>query len=191
MGWGKLGLGIFLFSRASFGALAIDAGVYATHLEDRFYVPDEFRPKVSHVTGMLRLRPMFSLGKGFFFEPALGILLPWHSGADGNVKVFTSHFDLGLGIPIFSFLGLRLGPGLQWTGIVSSGAAIELNNGSATSTSTFYTPGKFASTYLLTVQGALVIKIKRVSINFECYVTDVASRLRRAIDGAVMLGVQL
>jgi len=189
MGWGKLVLGAMLFTRALFGAFAIDAGVYATHLEDRFYVANENRSKVSHFTGMLRLRPMISLGKNWYFEPALGILLPWHASVDGSAKVFTSHFDLGLTVPIFSFLALRVGPGVQWTGILSKGEVIEQNNGNGTSD--FYMPGRFSSGYLFTVQGALVIKVKRISVSFEAYVSNVVNRLRRTIDGAVMLGVTL
>jgi len=192
MGWGKWGIVLFFFCRGAWGALALDVGAYATHLEDRFYVPEEFRPKVSHLSGFLRLRPILSLGRRWAFEPALGLLLPWRSGADGNVKLFTAHFDLGLSFRPFSFISLRVGPGVQWIGILSSGQAVELNNGSASNTSTFYTPGKFGSGFLFTVQGALAVHFSsRLSLSFELYVANASNSLRRAVDGLVAVGFVL
>ncbi len=192
MGGGKYLVLGFLIARVSWAAVALDLGVYATHLEDRFYLPQEFRTKGSHVTGLFRLRSNFGLGRSWRIEPSLGFLFPWHGGADGNVKNFTAHFDLGISRPLLSFLILRAGPGVEWMGISSSGEAVELNNGGADQTRTFYTPGKFSWGYLFTLNGALVIQFSdRISLSFEMYFLDVASQLRRSIDGVVALGVKI
>lgn len=172
------------------GGVAVDLGAYGTNLEQRFSVAKEYQSQVSAISAFFRIRPRLHLGKGIFFEPALGFLVPWRSGADGNTKTFTGHLDLAVHFPLFSFLGIRLGPGLQSVATVSSGEAVTLNNG--TSTSTFYTPGRFSNSLLLTVQGGLVINFsQRICLMLETYVPEVANRARRRFHGVATLGYTL
>jgi hypothetical protein len=169
---------------------ALDAGFYAQNLYDRVTVAEADKSLVSHFAALLRVRRGFHLGKSFFFEPALSTVLPWYSGVDGSVKTFTFHTDLVFLVPIFSFLRLRAGPGIEWAVTVSSAQAIELNNG--TGTSTFYTPGGIRAALTATVRGGLEIKFsRRFSLGADLFVQSAASDARRTIQAAATFGVYL
>lgn len=168
----------------------VDAGVYGTNLRERFASSANDDGLISTLSGVARLRRGFHLGKGFFFEPSAGALVPWRSGADGSTKTFTFPIGLGFSVPVFSFLRFRGGPGVQWLLATSSGGPVTLNNG--TSTSTFYTPSRVASLLLFSVDAGLEILLsKKLSLSFDSYWTAVASDRLRRLHGSVCLGWNL
>lgn len=167
----------------------LEAGAYTYNLRDRFSVPEEYKSKVSAVKGYLRLHPGFSLGKGWYFEPSFGTMLPTRNGVDGSSSAFDSHFAFQLAIPLFSFLRFRIGPGVEWCWFLSKEEAVPLNNGSSTSTSTFYTPGRSTHVFLFTATGGLSIRLhNRWSIFLDVYVPEVLSKTRRNYNASATVG---
>lgn len=177
---------------ASKGAnyFALDAGLFSNNVVGKAQALEEDQTQVSHYSFYARLRRGFHLGKNFFFEPALGTLVPWYTGVDGNTKQFTFHTDVPFSIPIFSFLKLRMGPGLEWQWIVTKAETISLNNG--TSTSDFYIPGGNRLIILMTVQAGLEIRFSQhICLNGDVTVLSVASKERRSYQVSLGLGVYL
>lgn len=170
--------------------LALDAGLFANNVVGRANALAVDKPEVSHFSVYVRLRRGLHLGKGFYFEPAFSTLIPWYSGVDGSTKQFTFHTDFPLLVPVFSFLHLRLGPGLEWQLLTSSGASIVLDNG--TSTETFYTPAGVRLIALATVGLGLGIRLSRkIGLNVDVTVLSVASPTRRSYQASAGLGVYL
>lgn len=187
-----IALTLLLFSPVVSAATSLDLGAYGSNLFQRFSAPDGLASEVSSLSGFVRLRQGIGLGKDFFLEPAVGLLLPWRTGADGNVKVFTAHFDLPLLVPLFSFLAFRAGPGLQWTAFLSTPQEVSLNNGSATNLSTFHMPGRFRSLLAFIAEAGFIIRFSpKVALNLDAYVPNIASQDRRRLHGAITLGVTL
>ncbi|MBI4404464.1 MAG: hypothetical protein HY537_09900 [Deltaproteobacteria bacterium] len=169
---------------------ALDAGIYLPSLEQRFSAPTGYKNSTGPLSGFLRLRRGFHLGKQYFLEPSLGVLLPWRTSYDGSSKTFTTQFDLDLTLPVFVFLRARTGPGLQWQLFVPSGETVRLNNG--TDYSYFFTPAKAVSTWVLTwLVGFEVRFSSSFSLNLDAIVLDLASRQRRNYEGVVSVGVVL
>jgi len=187
-------VGWSLFAQAATNAggsfFAIDGGAYVDNIGQRLEAPTGYAQQVSRFSGFLRFRPGVHLGNRFYLEPSLGLLLPWRTGNDGGSKIFTFQTSLDFGIPLASFLEFRVGPGLHSLLFLSSAQAIELNNG--TSTSTFYQPGAVSLAFNLTAQAGFSIYFTRsVCLNLDGYVLAVASRSRRTFNAAASLGVHL
>jgi len=93
-------------------------------------------------------------------------------------------------LPVFSFLNVRSGPGLQTQLMTSNGETIQLNNG--TSTSNFFMPSGSSTSYQFTVQMGIEIRLhKRVSINLDAIILAIADSTRRDVNGALTLGYTL
>lgn len=179
-----------VFAEPQKRSLHVDMGGYLTHLTQRLEAPAGFENKVSSISGYLRLRGVLPIGKKWEWEPAVGTLLPWTSGVDGNEKKFSTHFDLTFSYPLTRWLRFRLGPGVQWLFSFSDGGSVVLNNG--TSTSTFYTPAYPSHSFVLTAQSGLSLLLgSRVSLTIEMYGSGLLDRLRRNFDVAATLGWRL
>lgn len=177
---------------ASSGAnfFALDAGLFSNNVVGRANALEEDKTVVSHYSIYARLRRGFHLGKGFYLEPAFSTLFPWYSGIDGNSKLFTFHTDLPLLVPIFKWLRLRAGPGLEWQWILSSFSTVELGNG--TETSEFYVPGGSRLVLLATVGAGLELKFsRRFCANVDVTALSVASSTRRTFQVAIGMGIYL
>jgi hypothetical protein len=171
-------------------SLHVDLGTYLTHLTQRLGAPAGFEDKVSSVSGYVRLRGVLPVGKKWKWEPAIGTLFPWKSGVDGNEKKVTTHLDLTFSYPLTQWLRFRIGPGVQWLFSFSDGGAVDLNNG--TSTSTFYTPAYSSHSFVTTAQSGLSFSLSsRASLNIEVYGSGLLDRLRRNFDVAATLGWRL
>ena len=169
---------------------SVGVGLYGSNLEQRVTVPREYQNKVSEITGHLRVSRAFPFRTRFAFRPTLGALAPWRSGEDGSPKTFTFLGSLLFGWRAFSFLELRLGPGLQYLLMTSRAETLTLNNG--TGTSPFHTPGRTSHAFLAVVQGGLAISVYRNwTFHLESVVTDLASRSRRRYHGIVAVGIPL
>ncbi len=168
---------------------ALDLGVYGDNLAQRFSAPEGYGNQVSVLSGLLRLRPSLPVASSVYFEPSLGFLLPWRSGADGFAKVLTSllALDMAFGTPVFKW---RVGTAVRWSLTLSRSEAVELNN--ATSTSVFYLPGGGSSIFLLLVETAVEVRVASgISLGAEIWLSEVASRARRRLSGAFYVGVTL
>lgn len=140
--------------------------------------------------GFFRARPGFHLGKAFYFEPSFGLVLPWKSGLDGSVKSFVFQGGLDLGIPLFSFLKFRLGPGLLGIWNASKGKTVKLSNG--TGTSDFFNPNLTVIQFLYTVDGGLGVRFSNhISLHLDAYVMNIANRSKRSFNGAATVGIIL
>ncbi len=179
-----------LGARSGANFLALDVGLFSNNIVGRANAIEADQSVVSHYSIYARLRRGFSIGKGFYIEPALSTLIPWYSGVDGNSKLFTFHTDFPLLVPVFSWLRLRAGPGIEWQWIVTSAATIDLSNG--TGTSDFYVPGGTRTVILATVQLGLEIKFsKKVCANADLTVLSIASSTRRSYQASLGLGIYL
>lgn len=168
----------------------VDLGAIGTRIQERGDVPTEYRHLVGSMSGLLRLRGSFPIGRKWVWEPSLGVALPWKSGPDGATHKFTNHIDLTFSYPVFPWLRTRIGPGIQWLLSFSDGGEVVLNNG--TSTSSFYTPGYISQSFILTVQAGFgIIMTSKLSLNLELYSSGILDRLRRNFDLAVTLGWRL
>jgi hypothetical protein len=169
--------------------VSVDAGAFMTNIKERFSAPSGMGGELSTLTGYLRVRPLLSLGKSFYFEPALGTALPWRSGADGSAKAFSTHFELMLAKEIKKFR-VRLGPGLFWGLHLSSSEEVGLNNGMGEST--FYTPGRSTNVFLITLNAGLGVWLwEKLSLNLDVFTLQPFSSTRRRFNGALTLGIKL
>lgn len=167
-----------------------EAGAYAYNLKARINAPAGFASKVSSVSGFLRFHPGFSLGKGWHFEPSFGTMFPLRNGIDGSSSTFDSHLGLQLGIPLFSFLRFRIGPGIQWVWLLSKEQTVTLDNGNGESD--FYTPSRSTHVFLFTAMGGFSIRLhQRWSIFLDVYVPEVLSKTRREYHASATLGFKL
>lgn len=174
------------------GFYGIDAGVYCTNAHQRLTLSSSLATEASSLLGYLRLKSGISLGKEFFIEPSLLFTLPWRKGADGSAKVFYGHFALDLAVPLFSFLAVRLGPGIHSTFLLSSDEDVSLQNGSSSSFSTFHVPGAALFTMSFAFQAALQIKFSRsISMHLDVYAMNPLNSSRRNFDAAAGLGILL
>ncbi len=167
----------------------LDLGLYGDNLAQRFSTAEGYGNQVSTLSGMLRFRPSVPVASSVSFEPSLGLLVPWRNGADGFAKTLTSWLglDFALGTAGFKW---RFGTALQWKLLMTKSQAVELNN--ATSTSIFYLPGGTASAFLFLVETGIEVQIaKGVSLGAEAWFSEVASRARRRIHGALYMGITL
>jgi len=172
------------------GYFAIDAGMFGTNLAQRFGAPAGYGSEVSSLTGFLRFRKGFSLGKRFYFEPSLALALPWRTNVDGSTMIFPIQFDLDVSVPIFSFLAIRLGPGIYSQLVYGSGGVVQLNNGD--SFANFAAPSGLSMSFTFTTEiGLEILLFHHVSLNFDAYVLAIASQARRTYQGAISLGVKL
>lgn len=169
---------------------ALDAGFFSNNVVGRANALEADQTQVSHYSIYARLRRGFHLGKNFYWEPAFDTQVPWYSGVDGSTKLFTFHTDLPFLIPVFSFLKLRAGPGVEWQLITSSASVINLGNGTATQD--FYTPGGMRVALLGTVRLGMEIRFsRRICFNADVTVLSVASKTRRSYQAALGLGIYL
>jgi hypothetical protein len=168
---------------------SIDLGAYSANTQSYFSRPADSGQETS-VSGFLRVRHGFSLGKRFTFEPSFGALLPWKSGVDGFSKLFTFHLGLDFGVPVFSFLKWRLGPGIQFLVFAQGGSEVPLNNG--TGTSTFYVPGTWRVGFLGIVETGIEAALtKNISLGLDIFIVDIASSARRRVNSALTVGIVL
>lgn len=183
-------LGILLCCPSQASHFSLDVGAYADNLAQRVNVPAGYASQVSTLTGLVRARPLFSIGHSLSFEPSFALLVPWRSGSDGFAKVITSFTSLDFGISPFSWLKWRLGTALQWNWTLTQPSAVDLNNG--TSTSTFYLPGGTSSSFVLLVETGLEFHLTAsLSFGVDVWVSQVANATRRRFNGMVYFGVQL
>lgn len=175
-------------SRRHTNSLSLDGGLYVDNLRKR---SQTFEPGLtSTASGFLRLRPAFSLGKEWYFEPGVGMVIPWRTGYDGTTRVYTFHLDLDVRIPLFSFVDLRIGPGIHWVRMTSVGETVSLNNGNGYSS--FYLPSGHSDAFLMTVQGGLYFPLyKSWSLSLETTVLEIADGQGRDFNFAALLGFTL
>ncbi|MCB0406392.1 MAG: hypothetical protein KDD51_16540, partial [Bdellovibrionales bacterium] len=140
--------------------------------------------------GFARLRKGWKLSNTFLFEPALGLRVPWRSGADGTVLIFTFQAEANLGWQITNFVKLRIGPGVQWDMTVGFGETVTLNNGA--STSDFYAPAGFSHSFTPSGNLGLEFSFSRsITLNLDTFVLNPISNSRRRFNGAVTIGFKL
>ncbi len=169
---------------------ALDLGVYADNLSQRISAPGGFTSQVSTMTGLLRARPIVEVAKGVSFEPGVAVLVPWRNGANGFSKTITSFYTFDFGWNLFSRLNWRFGTGLQWDATLTQPQAVDLNNG--TGTSTFFIPGGSSHSFQLLVETGLEFSItKSISFGAEAWISEVASNQRRRFAASLFLGVYL
>jgi hypothetical protein len=170
--------------------LAIDAGFFANNFSGRVSAQAVDESKVSHFSAYLRLRGGIHIGRNVHWEPAVGTVLPWFNGNDGLTKIYTFHTDAPFLIPIFSFLKLRFGPGIEWQVVSSEASVVELGNGTAKDD--FYVPEGSSTVALLTVRTGLEIRLsRRLCVNTDVSILSFANPLRRTVQLALGLGVYL
>lgn len=170
----------------------LDFGGYVDNIEQRFKAPAGYASEVSNLSGFTRIRYGIALGKDWYLEPQLTLLLPWRTSADGSTRTFVTHFDLDLSVPLFSFLSFRAGSGIYNTLVWGSGASVQLNNGSATSTSTFYAPDAILVSFALSAHAGLQFNLSdHWFFNIDAYGLQIMSAARRSIHGAVSIGFSL
>ena len=182
---------VFSFAErgSSKGGVFLEPGAYVTQIGERLDAASGKEGTVSTLSGFVRLRTSASLGKNWFFDPALGTMLPWRSGVDGSVKTFMTHLNLDLAKQ-WRWFKVRMGPGIFWQWMRSSEEAVSLNNG--TGTSTFYTPGRSESVFLVTANAGLSFRLSpRIFLNTDVYVLQVFSSARRGFNGTITLGWRL
>lgn len=206
MGWGhKLWAGARRYSVMSVAVLslmsselsaagasffALDAGPYVTQVDRRLAAVPGYAGRVSTLAAFLRARRGVSLSTSWNWEPSLGMLLPWRSGADGFAKTFMIQASLPIGYSPWSWLHFRAGPGVLWRLTLTNSEAVSLNNGNGTST--FYIPGGSKSVVLLTVDAGLELRVSQtVSLNFDVWVSEIANTQRRTFNAAMTLGFYL
>ena len=152
--------------------------------------PAGFNTQVSTLSGIARLRPIFSLGPGCTFEPSYALVLPWRSGSDGTAKVLTSVAGLDFGFSPWHWLKWRVGPGVESNWIFTQASAVELNNG--TGTTAFYLPGGTSSSWELLVETGIELSFfQSISLGMEIWVAQALGASRRRFNGAIYLGVRL
>ncbi|MCB0417251.1 MAG: hypothetical protein H6617_08880 [Bdellovibrionaceae bacterium] len=170
--------------------LSLDLGVLGLSIDKRFTVNPENAALASSIAGFVRLRKGWKLSNSFLLEPALGLRVPWRSGADGTVMMFTFQAELSLGWQISNFIKLRVGPGLQWDMTVGFGETVTLNNGA--STSDFYAPAGFSHSFTPTGNVGLEFSFTRsVTLNFDTFVLNPIVSSRRRFNGAITIGFKL
>lgn len=175
--------------KSSFG---VEVGAIADHLNQRLSAPAGYGSQIASIAGLVRARPSLRLGKHFLFEPSVALALPWRAGTDGSSKLFTFLIDTDLAIPILSFLQFRVGTGIFGGYFYSSATEVDLNNGSNTTTSAFYSPESSSWLFELTVQAGISLRLSgRLSLNLDALATSVASSTRRSIHGTATLGLRL
>lgn len=169
---------------------ALDAGVHMTNLLDRFSVSSSWAGEVSSLKGFARGRLGLHVGKNWYFEPSLGLVLPWRASADGSTKVFPFQIDLPLHIPIFKFLSLRAGPGIYSTATVGNGGTVTLNNGNSTTDFPIASGLRFSFNFTANV-GLFIHVSKKLSLGLEAYTLAVLSSTRRQVHASATLGLTL
>jgi hypothetical protein len=182
----------FLFAESSKqkGAVFLESGAYVTQVTERLAAPAGTLNEVSTLAGFLRLRTSSHLGKNWFFEPALGTMVPWRSGVDGSTKTFMTHLNLDVAKAFGSFLKLRFGPGIFWQWMVSNEEAIILGNGEGNST--FYTPNGNSSVFLASVEAGLSLHLAGAFfLNADIYALQLFNKDRRRLNGTLTLGMRL
>ena len=166
--------------------VGIDAAAYVTNVGTRLGTPAAYQSLVSTISGLARVRRGWNLSSTAYFEPTASVAVPWRSAADGDSKTFTAH----LALPVAwqrGFFRLRIGPGLLTLWTRSEAAAIELNNGTATST--FYIPGGDVFAFLLTVDLGIEAWLSRHwGIFVESQWVGLLSRERRGASLAMGVG---
>lgn len=171
-------------------AFSLDLGLFGDNLQQRLSAPAGYTTQVSSLSGWVRARPVFFLTRSITWEPSAAILVPWRSGNDGFAKTVTSFFAFDFGIPLVSWVRLRAGTALQWVLIWGQGNAVDLNNG--TGTTTFYTPAGTSNGFSLLAEAGLEFKLAmNVSLGVEIWVSQIANASRRRFMGAAYLGVML
>ena len=187
---GLLSFGLFVSSPTFAASASLDLGAYADNLGQRLSAPAGYTTQVSTLTGLLRIRPKFSVSSSLAFEPSFGLLVPWRSGADGFAKVVTSFTALDFSVTFLSRCAFRFGTALQWNWSLTQAGSLELNNGSGTST--FYLPGGTSSSFQLLVEAALEFRLTpTLSLGVEAWASQVMSPTKRRFSAAAYLGVQL
>lgn len=175
---------------ASAGSFSLDVGAYGTQLDKRLHTSGAYSSKVSTLAGFFRARKALMLNSWISWDPSLGLMLPWQSGADGFAKTFFVHTAVGFGVFPMKWFHLRLGPGLLWKLTITNAESVDLNNG--TSTSTFYTPGGSKSVFLLTTDVGIDFRFASSwSLGFDVWILEIASSQRRTFNGAVTVGIYL
>lgn len=191
--WAALALVLFCSSLQGAKYLTLDGGAYVDNVAQRLNAPAGYASEVSSLTGYFRLRRAVAIGKSnWAFEPALAMLFPWRSGRDGFEKAFTFQLNLDLTYDLFRFLTLRAGPGIEYLMIVSIDERVPLNNGSSTTTSTFYVPGGVSNGFQFNWGVGWELRLfSRVSLNADFWATQIASSKRRRYQAALSLGFKL
>lgn len=177
---------ISLFAKADF---YLDGGAYVTQLSQRLNAASGLAGEMSTLSGFLRGRPVLSIGKNYYWEPSLGFMFPWRKGNDGSTKTLISHlaFDFS---KKWSWFKLRVGPGIFWQYIMSDAESVVLDNG--TSTSTFYTPERNVSIYLIILQGGITFQLsQKMDLNADIYTLQPLSGSRRRFNASLTLGFKL
>ncbi|MEZ4751754.1 MAG: hypothetical protein R3B54_14330 [Bdellovibrionota bacterium] len=190
-------LGIFVVSIAEARPvrvrpfLSLDLGVLGLSLDQRFTVKPDNATLASSIAGFARLRKGWKLSNSFLLEPALGMRVPWRSGADGTVLLFTFQGEFSLGWQITNFIKLRVGPGLQWE-MVGFGETVTLNNGG--SSSDFYAPAGFSHSFTPSGNvgsGVYSFCSRSITLNLDTFVLNPISNSRRRFNNAISIGFKL
>lgn len=172
------------------GFFAIDIGPYMTQVEKRFAASPGYATQVSSLAGFLRARKSVPLFSGLGWEPSVGLLIPWISGADGFAKTFLVHTAVGFGYAPLSWWRFRIGPGLLWRLTITNAEQVSLNNG--TGSSGFYIPGGSRSRFQFTADFGMDLKLfQSVSLGFDVWIVEIASSARRSMNAAITLGFYL
>jgi len=160
----------------------LQVGASVSNLEQRLSAPPGFASKVSEIQGLLGVSKSLKISNRFSLRPESFVLLPWRKGVDGTTLTFTSHAGLSIDIQISKPLSLGLGNGLLWEMFCSRGEAVNLGNG--TGTSTFYTPSRWTQVVLPTATISLEWKFsKRVGLQFGFLISDYLNSNKRRVRG--------
>lgn len=168
----------------------LDVGAYATQVDKRMGAAADYGNKVSTLAGFLRARKTISFFSGVQWEPSIGMMVPWRSGADGFAKTFFVHTGLGFGFSPLSWVHMRLGPGILWRLTITNSEQLALNNG--TGTSNFYIPGGSKSIFQFTADLGMDFRLSQSwSIGFDVWIMELMNTKRRTLNGAVTIGFYL
>ena len=172
-------------------SFSLDTGVAADNVSGFLAHPQVARNQIASLNGFIRgrwTRPL--IGKALFFQPSLGVEVPWMPNADGNGMTLTVQTSLDIALALWSRLLIRGGIGARLNPTVSLPGTVTLNNGGGTSS--FYTPGGLSVPLNLTNDFGLSLYITpRIGIHLDAYVLDLLDSSRREICAMAGIGILL
>ncbi len=196
LGWAtisRVGIGLVCLANTSVygkSGFSLDLGAYVDNVSQRLSAPAGYSSKVSMIAGLLRARPIWSLGTSVQIEPSFALVIPWRASADGATKKFNSFVAIDFALLPATWLKWRVGTAVQWNVVWGQGESIELDNG--TGTATFYAPPGLSSAFGFLVQTGLEFQISsNVSFGLEVWVAQVMSAQRRRFSAVTYLGFSL